>query len=87
MLTSVRNFIGMGYVPLAAGGKSARCPAGGLRGCSASVTTSTCIYISIHVSDAVAAALITTIGVITAALITGLATVIAAWLQSRGGPK
>lgn len=32
-------------------------------------------------------ALISTVGVIAAALITGLATVIAAWLQSRGGPR
>lgn len=35
----------------------------------------------------VVVAFITTFGVIAAALITGVATVIAAWLQSRGGPR
>jgi hypothetical protein len=35
----------------------------------------------------VVVALISIVGVIAAALITGLATVIAAWLQSRGGPR
>jgi formate hydrogenlyase subunit 4 len=35
----------------------------------------------------VVVALISTVGVIAAALIAGLATVIAAWVQSRGGPR
>jgi hypothetical protein len=43
--------------------------------------------VCIRPSDAVIVALITTFGVIIAALIAGLATVIAAWLQSRGGPR
>jgi len=40
--------------------------------------------VCIRPSDAVVVALITTLGFIITALITGLATVIAAWLQSRG---
>jgi uncharacterized membrane protein len=47
------------------------------------VTTTVYIHVSIHVSDAVAVALIGAWSVIIAAVITGLATVIGAWLQSR----
>jgi hypothetical protein len=39
--------------------------------------------LTIRLSDAAVVALISMLGVIAAALISGLATVIAAWLQSR----
>jgi hypothetical protein len=43
--------------------------------------------VSVQVSDAVVVALIGMVGVIVAALISALATVIAAWLQSRNRGK
>jgi hypothetical protein len=47
------------------------------------VTTTVYVHVSIHVSDAIAVALIGAGSVIIAALMTSLATVIGAWLQSR----
>jgi len=40
--------------------------------------------VCVQLSDAIVVALITTVGVIVSALISGIAMVAAAWLQSRG---